>query len=154
MAEEKSKFINFKIATPEHVVFKDEVEQITLPTKMGEITILPNHIPLISVLAPGELIVKKGNVAHAMSVSGGFIEVQAEKVVVLADTAERAEEIDIERARAAKERAKEAMEKKNLDAFQFTSLAAQIEKEMARIRVGRKYKKVERAGRASKYKSD
>lgn len=154
MAEEKGKFINFKIATPERVVFKDEVEQITLPTKMGEITILPNHIPLISVLAPGELIVKKGNVARAMSVSGGFIEVQAEKVVVLADTAERAEEIDIERARAAKERAKEAMEKKNLDAVQFTSLAAQIEKEMARIRVGRKYKKVERAGRTSKYKSD
>ena len=121
---------------------------------MGEITVLPNHIPLISVLTPGELIVKKANVIKVISVSGGFIEVQAEKVVVLADTAERAEEIDIKRAEEAKKRAEEAMDKKHMDAVEFAGLAAQIEKEMARIRVGRKYKRVEQAGRIPKYKAD
>jgi len=154
MAEKKDNLINFKIATPERVVFKDEVEQITLPTKMGEITVLPNHIPLISALVPGEVIVKKQNVVRAMSVSGGFIEVQAEKVVVLADTAEKAEEIDIKRAEEAKDRAAKAMNEKKMDAVQFAALAAQIEKEMARIRVGRKYKRVEQAGRTPKYKAE
>jgi F-type H+-transporting ATPase subunit epsilon len=143
MAQESKKLINFKIATPERVVFKDEVDQITLPTKIGEITILPNHIPLISVLAPGEIKVRRGNSNFAMSVSGGFIEVQAEKVIVLADTAERAEEIDIIRAEEAKKRAQEAMSQKNMDAIEFAALAAQIEKEMARIRVGRKYKNLD-----------
>ncbi len=152
MAEKKDNLINFKIATPERVVFKDEVEQITLPTKMGEITVLPNHIPLISVLVPGEIIVKKQNVVKTMSVSGGFIEVQAEKVVVLADTAEKAEEIDIKRAEEAKERAAKAMTEKKMDAVEFASLAAQIEKEMARIRVGRKYKRIDQVGRTPKYK--
>jgi len=152
MPGQDNKLINFKIATPEQVVFKDEVEQITLPTKMGEITVLPDHIPLIAVLTPGEVFIKKGNVKQAMSVSGGFIEVQAEKVVVLADTAERAEEIDIKRAEEARERAQQAMSKKHMDAVQFAGLAAQIEKEMARIRVGQKYKRVEQAGRKPKYK--
>ncbi|MFZ5365608.1 MAG: F0F1 ATP synthase subunit epsilon [Patescibacteria group bacterium] len=146
--------INFKIATPEKVIFKDDVDQITLPTEMGEITILPNHIPLISVLRAGEVVVKKGNVVSAMSVSGGFIEVQAEKVVVLADTAERAEEIDVKRAEEARTRAQKAMQQKKMDALEFAALAAQIEKEMARIRVGRKYKRVDQAGMMPKYKTD
>lgn len=152
--EKNIKPINFKIATPERVVFKDEVDQITLPTQMGEITVLPDHVPLISVLSAGEVKVKKGNLERAMSVSGGFIEIQAEKVVVLADTAERAEEIDIKRAEEAKKRAEQAMDKKQIDAVQFAGLAAQMEKEMARIRVGRKYKRLDQVGRTPKYKAD
>jgi len=150
--DKNNKPINFKIATPERVVFKDEVSQITLPTQMGEITVLPNHVPLISALVAGEVKVKKGNLEKVMSVSGGFIEIQAEKVVVLADTAERAEEIDIKRAEEAKKRAEQAMDKKQMDAVQFACLAAQIEKEMARIRVGRKYKRIDQVGRIPKYK--
>ncbi len=65
--------INFKIATPEKVVYKDEVDAISVPTKMGEITVLPNHIPLISVLVAGEIVVRKGEEEVAMSVSGGFL---------------------------------------------------------------------------------
>lgn len=133
--------INFKIATPERVVFKDEVDSITLPTTMGEITILPNHIPLISVLKTGEITVKKGNEEYSMAVAGGFVEVLSEKVVVLADRAERSEEIDVARAEAAMERARKLREEKNVDTIEFAALSAQIEKEMARLRVGRKQQK-------------
>lgn len=133
--------INFKIATPERVVFRDEVDSITLPTTMGEITILPNHIPLISVLKTGEITVRKGEEEFAMAVAGGFVEVLSEKVVVLADRAERSEEIDMARAEAAIERARKLREEKNVDTVEFAALSAQIEKEMARLRVGRKQSK-------------
>ncbi|OGF31519.1 ATP synthase F1 subunit epsilon [Candidatus Falkowbacteria bacterium RIFOXYD2_FULL_35_9] len=132
--------INFKIATPEKVVFKADVDQITLPTMQGEITILPNHIPLIGVLQPGEIRIKRGTEDTILSVSGGFIEVLADKVVALADTAERAEELDIERAEAAKKRAEEALENKRYDAKEFARLSAMIEKETARIRVAKKHR--------------
>jgi len=132
--------INFKIATPEQVVFKDDVDQITLPTMQGEITILPNHIPLIAVLKPGEIIIVKNKVENALSVSGGFIEVLSDKVVILADTAERAEELDIERAEAARKRAAETLKTKKMDAREFAALSAQIEKELARVKVARKHR--------------
>jgi len=133
--------INFKIATPERVVFKEEVDSITLPTQTGEITILPNHVPLISILKPGEINVKMGERTISMAVSGGFIEVLSTKVVVLADTAERAEEIDIAKAEAAVKRAMELREKKLVDRREFAAVSAQIEKELARVKVGRKQSK-------------
>ncbi len=132
--------INFKIATPERVVYKDEVDQITLPTMQGEITVLPNHIPLIAVLQPGEIKVKKNNEETLLAVSGGFIEVLADKVVVLADTAERAEELDLAKAEAARQRAEEALKTKRYDAKEFAGLSAAIEKELARIRVAGKHR--------------
>jgi F-type H+-transporting ATPase subunit epsilon len=130
--------INFKIATPERVVFRDEVDQISLPTSTGEITILPNHIPLVSILTPGEIRIRKDNVETLLSVSGGFVEVLSDKVVVLADTAERAEELDLERAEQARRRAEQALTEKRFDAKEFAALSAQIEKEVARVKVARK----------------
>ncbi len=131
--------INFKIATPERVVYKEEVDQITLPTMQGEITILPNHIPLISVLKPGEVLIKKDGEEISLAVSGGFIEVLPDKVVCLADTAERAEELDVERAEAARKRAEEALNTKRFDAKEFAALSAMMEKELARLKVGKKH---------------
>lgn len=139
--------INFKIATPERVVFKDEIDEVTLPTREGEITVLPNHVPLISVLKPGMIRVKHNNKETVMAVSGGFIEVLTTKVVVLADTAERSEEIDVARAEAAIQKAQELREKRSVDSREFATLTAQIEKELARIRVGRKTsRRVEQMG--------
>jgi F-type H+-transporting ATPase subunit epsilon len=140
MTDQKQK-INFKIATPERVVFKNDVDQITLPTKQGEITVLPNHIPLIAVLMPGEIIIRNDKEEVSLAVSGGFIEVLSDKVVVLADTAERAEELDVERAEAARKRAEEALTQKKFDAKEFASLAALMEKELARVKVAKKYRK-------------
>ena len=139
--------INFNIATPERVVFKDKVDSVTLPTKQGEITVLPNHVPLISVLQAGEIVVRTGDKEFSMSVSGGFLEVLSTKTVVLADRAERSEEIDIERAEAAMKRARDLREQKSSDVREFAKLSAQIEKELVRVKVGRKhFQRVEQRG--------
>ncbi len=128
--------LHFEITTPERTVYRDDVDEITLPTTTGEITILPHHIPLVSELQAGELVVKKGNDITHMAVSGGFIEVRSgEQVVVLADTAERAEEIDIGKAEEARERAKILMENSRQDTQAFVEANALLEKSMARIRV-------------------
>lgn len=130
--------ITFEITTPENVVYSDEVDEVVLPTASGEIGILPNHIPLVSLLIAGELRITKGKETTYLAVSGGFIEVQPGKVVVLADTAERAEDIDEKRAEEARKRAQELAEEKHVDATQFAALTAKMEKELARLRVVRR----------------
>ncbi|OIO49132.1 ATP synthase F1 subunit epsilon [bacterium (Candidatus Gribaldobacteria) CG_4_10_14_0_2_um_filter_41_16] len=132
--------INFKIVTPERVVYESEIDQATIPTVQGEITILPNHISLVGVLKPGELMIKKGKEEIAMAVSGGMIEVAKNKVIVLADTAEHASEIDEQRAKEAKDRALKLMSEKNREEVDYTGLAIQIEKELARLKVARRHK--------------
>jgi len=132
--------IKFKIVTPERTVYDDEIDQLTLPTQEGEITVLPNHIPLISVLAPGELVAKKGDEDVAMAVSGGMVEVQKNEITVLADTAERAEEIDIKRAEEARARAEKLKEEKiRMDETEYAAAAALLERNLARIKVARKH---------------
>ncbi|MDP2586731.1 MAG: ATP synthase F1 subunit epsilon [Candidatus Komeilibacteria bacterium] len=138
--------IQFKIATPEKVVYEAEVDQITLPTKMGEITVLPNHLPLVSVLLPGEILVKTGQEDLPLAVSGGFVEFTDNKMTILADTAERVEEIDEQRAEAARSRIKDLLDKKvSAEAVDFTALAVKMEKELARLKVARKYKDIRKS---------
>ncbi|HBV58208.1 MAG TPA: F0F1 ATP synthase subunit epsilon [Candidatus Magasanikbacteria bacterium] len=133
--------ISFEITTPERTIFKDEIDQITLPTEMGEITILPNHIPLVSMLRPGEMRLIKNGAESLFAVAGGFIEIQPNnRVIVLADNAERAEEISIERAEAARQRAEELMKQKSVQDVEYTGLAVKIERELARLRVARKHR--------------
>jgi F-type H+-transporting ATPase subunit epsilon len=132
--------IKFKIVTPEKTVFEEEIDQVTLPTQEGEITVLPNHIPLISVLSPGELVIKKDNEEIDMAVSGGMIEVRNNEIVILADTAERAEEIDLKRAEEARARAEKLKDEKiRMDETEFATAAAIFEKNLARIKVARKH---------------
>jgi len=139
-----SKTIKFEIVTPERVVFRQEILQITVPTTSGEITILPDHIPLVSVLQPGVIEVKRtDNIVEIMSVSGGFIEVMKDKIVILADTAERAEELDEEKIKAAQIRAEELKKTaKNRDEVEFTEVAAKLETELARLRAVNKWRKL------------
>lgn len=135
--------IDFKIVTPEGIIYEDKVEKVTVPTTSGEITILPRHIPLVSILRAGELTAFKNNHPIHMSVAGGVIEVQGQnKVYILADSAERAEQIDIERAEAARRRAEELMKQKEHQTdVDFAKLQAMIDREMARIKVAKKYKR-------------
>ena len=80
--------IKFKIVTPEKVVYEADIDSVSLPTEQGEITVLPNHIPLVSTVVAGELVVRKGNEVQPMAVSGGFVEVRAgNEVIVLAGPA-------------------------------------------------------------------
>ncbi|MFA5644146.1 MAG: F0F1 ATP synthase subunit epsilon [Patescibacteria group bacterium] len=130
------KTIKFEIVTPERVVVKEEVFQVTVPTVEGEITILPKHSPLVSILKPGVLELKKDDGSiEIISVSGGFVEVLLNKIIILADTAERAEEINLDRAEEARKRAEESLKNiRNIDATQFANISAMIEKELARTR--------------------
>jgi len=103
---------------------------------------LPNHIPLVSQLSPGEIVIKNnGKEEGLMAVSGGFVEVLPDQVVILADTAERAEDIDEARAEEARQKAEKLLKTKLIDVEQFAMFTAQIEKEMARLKVARKYRK-------------
>ncbi|MCH7492193.1 F0F1 ATP synthase subunit epsilon [Patescibacteria group bacterium] len=131
----------FEITTPERTVYSDTVDEVILPTLSGEIGILPNHIPLVSVIKPGEIRIKKGSEESSLAVSGGFIEVQPNKVIVLADTAERAEEIDEARAEEARQRAEKLSKEKGVDAREFAAISAKIEKELSRLKVVRRRRK-------------
>ncbi|MDP2708594.1 MAG: ATP synthase F1 subunit epsilon [bacterium] len=138
------KYIQFEIVTPERVVLKEEILQITLPTKMGEITVLPNHIPLVASLMPGVVHVKtKTGEDEVISVSGGFLEVLKDKVVILADTAERAEEIDETRLAEARQRAAELKEKaRKGEEVNFAEVNAAIERELARTKAIKRWRKI------------
>lgn len=136
------KTLQFQIATPERVVFEaPAAESITLPSSEGEITVLPDHLPLVANLVAGEVRVKVGGQEVLMAVSGGFIEVRPGKVTVLADTAERAEEIDEARAEEARQRAHKLMsQERTAEETDFTALAAKLEKELSRLKVVRKHR--------------
>lgn len=138
------KYINFEIVTPERVVLKEEITQITVPTKMGEITVLANHIPLVSSLIPGVVHVKKKNGEdEVMSISGGFLEVLKDKVVILADTAERAEELNLELVEEAHKRAAELKEKaRRGEEVNFAEVNAAIERELARTKAVKRWRKL------------
>jgi F-type H+-transporting ATPase subunit epsilon len=102
--------IKLDIVTAEKLVYSDQVDMVIAPGIEGELGILPHHTPLMTLLKPGELRVKKGGDETYLAVTGGFIEVRPDHVIVLADAAERAEEIDIARAEAARKRAQERLE--------------------------------------------
>ncbi|MBN2854147.1 ATP synthase F1 subunit epsilon [Patescibacteria group bacterium] len=140
------KTIKFEVVTPERIVLKKQILQVTVPTEDGEITVLPEHIPLMSILKPGviEMKLEEGEL-ELMSVSGGFVEVMRDKIVVLADTAERADELDearIEEARARAEARKKELE--NVDEVQFANIAVQLEKEMARLKALTRWRRLKK----------
>lgn len=134
------KTFHFQIVTPERVVFEDDIEQVSIPTSMGEITVLHGHIPLVALLAPGAMRILKEGKETLLAVSGGMIYVTKQKIVVLADTAERAEELDEKRAEEARERARQMMTEKRFDAEEYAKLSVLLEKELARLRVAKKHR--------------
>ncbi len=138
--------IKFKIVTPERTVLEQEITQATIPTVVGEITILPNHRSYIAGLKPGEILVKcleQGKTKDcALAVSGGFVEFHNNELTILADTAERAEELDLKRAEEARKRAEELKKRKITDEKEYATVLAQLEKELARIKVAKKWRKL------------
>jgi len=133
--------LKFELITPERVVCQDEVDQVTLPTMDGEITILPMHIPLVAQLVPGVAVLRKKGRDEDVAVSGGFIEVDKEgHVRVLADTAERGMNLNLEDIEKAKQRAEDVMRSAARgDDEAFAHAAAEMEREMARYKVAVKY---------------
>lgn len=129
--------LHFEIITPERVVYSDEIDQITLPTVDGEITILPNHIPLVAPTKPGEIMIKKGSDIRHMVVMGGFVETSNNKIRLLADEAELAEEVDERIAQEAFERAQKAKAEAK-DDVAFADATAALERAIARIKIAKR----------------
>lgn len=140
--------IQFELTTPERVVVKTAYDSITIPTQEGEITVLPGHIPLVANLAPGVLTVRKGKDEEYLAVSGGFIEFQqGDRLIVLADTAERAEELDLQKIEEARARAEKLLsEKRHAEDISSVSAVAALERELARIKVVQRHRGARRTG--------
>jgi F-type H+-transporting ATPase subunit epsilon len=129
-----------EIITPEKVVYKDEVSEITAPTVNGEISILPNHINLLTQISPGELIVKKGNTLQHLAITGGFLEIQDNKVSILAEYAIKAQDIEVAQAMEAKKRAEKAMTEKSTD-NEIRIAQAEIIKSILQLKVAERHKR-------------
>jgi F-type H+-transporting ATPase subunit epsilon len=97
--------LKLEIVSPERRVYDDEVDMVIVPGRNGQLGILPHHTPLISSLGVGELRIKKGGSEESMLISGGFVEVRPDKVIIMADLAEHSDEIDEARAVEARKRA-------------------------------------------------
>ncbi|NQV12524.1 ATP synthase F1 subunit epsilon [Candidatus Uhrbacteria bacterium] len=129
--------IQFSIVTPERKILSQTVDSVSVMTSTGEITILPNHAPLVSELKPGELKLVVEGKEEFLAVSTGFIEVRNNgEVVILADTADRAEELDLEAIKEAQADAKRIMEEAtSVNDEAYAHAAAALEREFARHRV-------------------
>ena len=141
------KNLNLKVITPEKVVLDEKAEQVSLPTTLGEITVLPEHIPLIADLTSGDIVAVSGGEPLPMAVVGGFLEIKKDEmgittVAVLADFAEQVSEITddvLEKARARAQKIKEEM--KNKEKVDFEHFAAELERSLTRVRVADKWRK-------------
>lgn len=138
------KTIKFEIVTPEKVVLKKEIFQVTVPTESGEITVLADHIPLISILKSGVVEMKSADdEIEIMAISGGFIQVMRDKIVVLADTAEKAEELDERRIEEARERAEQKRKEAiNVDQVEFANIKVKLDKELARLKAVNRWRRI------------
>lgn len=136
--------IHLSILTPERKVFSETVDQVSLMTETGEITVLPNHIPLVTMLEAGELRYKKKNEEFALAVYGGFAEVRPHNsVVILADSADFATDIDLAEAEKARDRALKIMQQEvNKDSSDYARLQSVLERELNKLKVGNKYRKL------------
>ena len=131
--------LKLDIVTAERVVYSGEVEAVIAPGVEGQLGILPQHTPLMTILKAGELVVKSGGGEDSLAITGGFIEVRPDRVIVLADAAERAEEIDTERAEAARKRAQERLDERKSGLDNAKSEAA-LQRALVRLSVAEKVK--------------
>lgn len=127
--------IKVDIVTAERVVYSDEVDIIIAPGIEGQLGILPHHAPLMTVLQPGELRVRKGKEELSLAISGGFLEVRPDRTIILADAAERDDEIDLARAEAAKKRAEEQLRHPTPE-VDVSQAEAALRRAFIRIKVG------------------
>jgi len=129
-----------EIITPEKVIFKDEVQEVVVPTSEGEIAILPNHINLLTQVSPGELIIKKGSTQHSLAITGGFLEVNQNTVSIVAEYAVKAQDIEVARAMEAKKRAEKLMNEKTTD-NELKIAEAEMLKAILELKIATKHKR-------------
>jgi len=132
--------IKLDIVTAERMVYSEDVDEVIIPGIAGELGILPSHAPLMTILAFGELLIKQGDTEVVLAVSGGFVEVRPDHIIILADTAERAEEIDITRAEEARKRAEQTKMDIQAGGSAEAALAAEasLKRALTRLKVARR----------------
>ena len=125
--------LKLDIVTAERMVYSDDVDMIIAPGIAGQLGILPHHAPLMTTLGVGELRVKKGEKEISLAISGGFLEVRPDKVIVLADAAERADGIDVARAEEAKRQAEKRLDEKHTTGVDEAQAQVTLERALARL---------------------
>ena len=133
--------IKLDVVTAEREVYSGDVDIVLAPGIEGMLGIMPQHTPLMTMLQPGELIARKGAEEYSLVVSGGFLEVRPDRVIVLADSAERAEEIDIARAEEAKKRAEKRLETKYEQGVDNARADAALQRSLMRIKIATRRRK-------------
>ncbi len=132
--------LRLDVVTAERLVFSGDVDMVVAPGSVGELGILPHHAALMTTLHPGALRVKTGRDEVNLAISGGFLEVRDDRVLVLADTAERAEEIDLDRANAAEARARQSLAERG-EISDLRQLEAALRRSQVRIKVARRHRR-------------
>jgi F-type H+-transporting ATPase subunit epsilon len=127
--------LQLEIVTPERLAYSDEVDAVQLPGIDGELGVLPHHAPLISILGAGELRIRKAGAEESFAVIGGFLQVRPDKVVVMAETADLASDIDLEKANEARREAERALESGYHEGADLSAARAALSTALLRIRV-------------------
>jgi F-type H+-transporting ATPase subunit epsilon len=127
--------LQLDIVTPERLAYSDQVDEVIAPGSQGELGILPHHAPLLTTLGVGELRIKKGGAEEAFAVVGGFLQVRPDRVVVMAETADMASEIDLERAQAARREAEKTLEAGFVEPADLAIARAALQRALLHIRV-------------------
>jgi F-type H+-transporting ATPase subunit epsilon len=127
--------IQLEIVTPERLAYSDEVDSVVLPGSQGELGVLPHHAPLVSTLGVGELRIRKGGQEESFAIVGGFLQVRPDKVVVMAETADLASEIDVAKAEEARREAERALEGGYQEGADLAAARAALQQALLRIRV-------------------
>jgi len=127
--------LHLEVITPERKVYEDDVDMVVAPASEGYVGILPHHVPLFTTLGPGEFKVKKGGVEEVLAVFGGFMDVRGDRVIVLTDAADLADEIDASRAQEARERAQQVLAAGPASAADEQRARAELQRALVRLRV-------------------
>ena len=130
--------LQLEIVTPDRQVIHDAVSMVTIPGRNGYLGILPGHAPLLTELDIGELVYARNGSTHYLAISRGFAEVLPDRVIILGETAERAEQIDVERAERAKQRAEERLRKFSDPTINMERARGALARAMARLQAARR----------------
>jgi len=131
--------LQLEIVTPIKTVYKEEVDEVVAPTINGQITILPQHVGLLTKIEPGELLIKKNSSLQSIAITGGFIEVANNKVTILADYAVRSEDIEVAKVDEARKRA-EMLLKEKLEVRDFAKAEGELRRALLELKVAHRRK--------------
>jgi len=133
--------LHLEIVTPERLAYSDDVDMVLVPGSEGELGILPHHTPLVSLLGLGELKIRKGGQEESFAIVGGFLQVRPDKVVVMAETASLASEIDLEKAQEARKEAERTLEAGFKEGSDLSTARASLQHALLHVRIAERHRR-------------